>query len=39
MLPGGSPGHSNVSDAAAISVIISLNDKEPRTIIAILDVL
>jgi len=38
VLPGGTPGHSNESDAAAISVIKSLKDNEPLIITAILAV-
>lgn len=39
MLPGGRPSISNVSEAALISVITSLNDNDPRITITILDVL
>lgn len=39
MLPGGRPSTSNDSDAAAISVIKSLKDNEPRTTTTMLLVL
>lgn len=39
MLPMGRPSISNASDPAAMSVITSLNDNDPRTTITILDVL
>jgi len=39
VLPDGIPGHSNKSDEAAKSVIISRNDNDPRIITTILAVL
>jgi len=39
MLPGGTPEHSNESDAAAKSVIKSRKDNDPRITTTILPVL
>lgn len=39
VLSGGRPGHSNESDAAAISVIKSRKDNDPRIVTTILAVL
>jgi len=39
VLPGGIPGHSNESDAAAKSVNISRKDNDPRITTTILAVL